>query len=177
MSVPIHPRRLDNVPPARRTPARVQWEFRPNAAHLEGEVSVEFSLSQNGIIVCHPNTQRVLSTNPDAVAMLQGHLEEAVLKMPKAIVRDYSQFRPGTSSVKVGKSHSELRDLKQSIAQLVALLNGATKPLHPDQVAEFSRKYGELRDQMRSLREIWTEVDAGFELVGAKLMDVIDEEE
>jgi hypothetical protein len=168
---------MTGIPPARALPRRVNdWEYRNSNAVEPGQAYVTW-YGTNGTIVCAKETQAVLSTNPDAVHELQGHLEEAVLNMPKTIVRDYTHHRLGAKPVKVNQSTSEMRDLKVSISTLIGQLNGAAKPLPASQVKEFTRKFAECRDQMRVLRDLWTEVEANFEMAGIKLVDVIGEGE
>ena len=172
---------LKGVPTAARKPQRKnEWEFRTDETLDPGTVKTQyFPVEERGLITAPRMLQKVFYINPEAMAELNKQIEETVLKMPQTVVREgYEKFSaaPGQPPAKPSPSLSELGNLRKSINNLVAQLTAAKKPLRPDQVVEFTKKYALLRDQMKIMRKQMTEVEGGFEMVAIKLVDVVGEE-
>lgn len=174
--------RVPTIPTGQIRGRRNQWEFRVNSGFAPGDVRVQYYATHDrGLIECDAATKHLLLNDGDAAQALLVQMEEAVIQVPKAIVQSYGHYAPvakprDESAIRRNRSHSELRDLKGAIATLLALLNGVNKPMRPEQVEEFTRKYAAIRDEMKKQRDMFTQIEAAWEMLGAKLVDTMGDE-
>lgn len=161
--------------------ARYGWEMRVVPEQEAGILHLTYYHEfQRGIIIGTHETIECVKNNLAANSSMTSAISEAVRTMKTQVVdvkAHLGQVYGASAAVQNVDITRGIGALKGDVTKLVTQLAGAKRPLSPKQIAMFTNKYGELRDTMREIRELFVEIDGQFESAQMMLMRVMGDDE
>ncbi len=136
-------------------------------AHLQ-----KFAAKGHGEVRCSAPTRRLLDSNPAAQRELIGTYGKAAVEMPRAVFLSLDRY--ATKELRaMRRSMDPTVQLREAVDETLADLMRAKPELSSDQMAELVAKYNRVRDRFAQQRREFAEMEDAFELMQAKLVQVL----
>jgi len=161
-----------------RMPRRVtknQWYFIEDNTIPDFELHLQkFQTKGHGEVRCSGPTRRLLDRNRDAQGLMISAYGKAAAEMPRTVMVDVSRYAtPELRQMRrVMDPHEQL---KEAVNETLQDLVKRGSDLSPDQQAELIAKYNRVRDRFALMRADFAEMESAFELMQAKLIQVLGE--